>query len=89
MVDEDRSATNLLVPNCMQSEDVTPLSVICRSRRDKLKDSSVIFAATTMDILVAEADRIMQFQDHVAVGILRDEFRSRLKRHLESAIRDL
>ncbi|ADN37143.1 ABC transporter, ATPase, predicted [Methanolacinia petrolearia DSM 11571] len=89
VVDEDRSATNLLVPNCMQSEDVTPLSVICRSRREKLKGSSVIFAAATMDILVAEADRIMKFQDHAAVGILRDEFRSGLKRHLESVIRDL
>ena len=89
VVDEDRSATNLLVPNCMQSEAVIPLSVICRKQRGKLKNSSVMFAAATMDILVAEADRIMEFQDHVAVGVMRDEFRSRLKRHLESVIRDL
>lgn len=89
VVDEDRSATNLLVPNCMQSDEITPLSAICRKQREKLGDSSVLFAAATMDVLIAEADRIMEFREHVATGIGRDEFRRMLKKHLESVIRDL
>lgn len=89
VVDEDRSATNLLVPNCMQSDEITPLSVICREQREKLRNSSVIFAAATMDILVAEADRIMEFKDHMAKGVLKDEFRTKLKKHLESVIKEL
>jgi len=89
VIDEDKSATNLLVPNCMQSDEVTPLSQICRNGRERLGNSSIVFAAATMDILVAEADRIMEFREHVATGVGRDEFRRMLKKHLESVIRDL
>lgn len=84
IIDEDKSATNLLIPNCMQSEDVVPLSVICKDNRQKLGDSSVLFAAATMDILVAEADRIMEFKNHQPSGINREEFRLKLKNHLLS-----
>ena len=84
IIDEDKSATNLLIPNCMQSEDVVPLSVICKDNRQNLGDSSVLFAAATMDILVAEADRIMEFKSHQPFGINREEFRLKLKNHLLS-----
>lgn len=89
VIDEDRSVTNLLVPNCLQGENVTPLSVICRERRDELGDCAVLFAAATMDLLVAEADRIMEFRDHNAKMIDRNEFRRLLKIHLESVLENL
>ncbi|MBP2133465.1 putative ABC-class ATPase [Methanomicrobium sp. W14] len=89
VVDEDKSATNLLVPNCMQGMNVTPLSLICRKHREKLGGSSVVFAAATMDILVSEADRIMEFRDHTAFGIKRDDFRKKLRQYLESVIKGL
>ena len=89
IIDEDKSATNLLVPNCIQSSDVTPLSVICRKERHKLGDSSILFAAATMDILTAEADRILKFGDHRMYAVGRDEFRVKLKEYLRNAADEL
>lgn len=89
IIDEDKSATNLLVPNCIQSSDVTPLSVICKNERDKLGDSSILFAAATMDILTAEADRILKFGDHRMYAVGRDEFRVKLKEYLRNAADEL
>ncbi|MBQ3684131.1 MAG: hypothetical protein II925_00885, partial [Methanomicrobium sp.] len=89
IIDEDKSATNLLVPNCIQSSDVTPLSVICRKERHKLGDSSILFAAATMDILTAEADRILKFSDHRMYAVGRDEFRVKLKEYLRNAADEL
>lgn len=34
ILDEDRSATNLLVPGCLQSGEVTPLSTLLATRRE-------------------------------------------------------
>ena len=89
IIDEDKSATNLLVPNCIQSSEVTPLSVICKKERQKLGDSSILFAAATMDILTAEADRILKLSDHRMYAIRRDEFRIKLKEYLRNAADEL
>jgi hypothetical protein len=59
ILDEDRSATNLLVPGCLQSGEVTPL-----------------------DILIAQADRILVLAGHEAQVLEPGEFRRRLDRHL-------
>ncbi len=36
ILDEDRAATNLLVPGCLQSAEVTPLSALLATRREAL-----------------------------------------------------
>jgi hypothetical protein len=41
ILDEDRSATNLLVPGCLQSGEVTPLSTLLATRREALGETSV------------------------------------------------
>ncbi|EHQ36895.1 ABC transporter, ATPase [Methanoplanus limicola DSM 2279] len=82
LFDEDRSATNLLVPNCIQCEDVSTLTDLLRERREIFSGTSLIFAAATMDLLIAHSDRIMRFNNHRADGILVDEYRKRLHRHM-------
>ncbi|UUX91634.1 P-loop domain-containing protein [Methanoplanus endosymbiosus] len=82
LFDEDRSATNLLVPNCIQCEDVSTLTDLLRERREIFSGTSLIFAAATMDLLIAQSERIMRLNNHCADGILVDEYRQRLYRHM-------
>lgn len=82
LLDEDRSATNLLVPGCLQSGDVTPLSTLLAVRREALGETSLLFAASSLDILIAQADRILLFCNHEAQALDPAEFRRRLDRHL-------
>ena len=82
LFDEDRSATNLLVPNCIQCEDVSTLTDLLRERRDIFSGTSLIFAAATMDLLIAHSDRIMRLNNHRADGITADDYRQRLYRHM-------
>jgi predicted ABC-class ATPase len=82
ILDEDRAATNLLVPGCLQSEEVTPLSTLLATRREVLGETAVLFAASSLDILIAQADRILQLEGHEARALDRREFRRRLDRHL-------
>jgi predicted ABC-class ATPase len=82
LLDEDRSATNLLVPCSTHDEGVIPFSTIIAQNRDGLEGMAVIIAAGTMDFLTAQADRIITLEDHEAHFIDRVEFRRRLKDHL-------
>jgi len=82
LIDEDRSASNLLVPCSMQSAEVTPLSTIISQNREDLEGMTLIVAAGTMDFLTAQADRIFALEDHAVHFIDRAQFRSRLKHHL-------
>ncbi len=82
LLDEDRSATNLLVPGCLQSGEVTPLSTLLATRREALGGTTVLFAASSLDILIAQADRILLLAGHEAQGLDPGEFRRRLDRHL-------
>ena len=41
ILDEDRSATNLLVPGCLQSGEVTPLSTLLATRREAFGETSM------------------------------------------------
>ena len=85
ILDEDRAATNLLVPGCLQSDDVTPLSTLLATRREVLGETTLLFAASSLDILIARADRILTLCDHEASAIDPGEFRRRLDRHLAEA----
>jgi len=82
ILDEDRSATNLLVPGCLQSGEVTPLSTLLATRREALGETTILFAASSLDILIAQADRILVLAGHEARALDRREFRRRLDRHL-------
>ncbi|MDK2915755.1 MAG: hypothetical protein PWR25_312 [Euryarchaeota archaeon] len=82
LLDEDRSAMNLLVPGCLQSGEVTPLSTLLATRREALGETAILFAASSLDILIAQADRILTLRGHEAQAIDPAEFRRRLDRHL-------
>ncbi|MDH7592815.1 MAG: ABC-ATPase domain-containing protein [Methanomicrobiales archaeon] len=75
LIDEDRAAANLLVPSCTHAEDVTPLSTLLANNRGFLGRTTIVFAASALDILIAQADRLMRLEGHRAFAIGRDEFR--------------
>ncbi|MDN7025610.1 hypothetical protein FGU65_12030 [Methanoculleus sp. FWC-SCC1] len=87
--DEDRSATNLLVPGCLQSGDVTPLATLLAARRDLLGETALLFAASSLDVLIARADRILTLDGHRAGAIGTEEFRMRMRRHLAEMLDSL
>ncbi|MDV2480469.1 hypothetical protein F8E02_00290 [Methanoculleus sp. Wushi-C6] len=82
LLDEDRSATNLLVPGCLQSGEVTPLATLLATRREALGETALLFAASSLDILIAQADRILLLAGHEARALDRGEFRRRLDVYL-------
>ncbi|WP_292516956.1 P-loop domain-containing protein [Methanoculleus sp.] len=82
ILDEDRSATNLLVPGCLQSGEVTPLSTLIATRRETLGETALLFAASSLDILIAQADRILHLSGHEARALDPPEFRRWLDAHL-------
>ncbi len=84
LLDEDRCATNLLVPSCVQSEGITPLSKLLARDRSRLNGASLVIATGAMDFLAAHADRIMMLEQHTARGIETGAFRKTLQRHLLS-----
>lgn len=89
IIDEDRAAPNLLVRSCLQSGEVTPLSEILCHHREKMGDTALIFAACAMDTLVAQADRIMILDRHVAYAVDRGEFLDRMATSLQKIAGDL
>lgn len=89
IIDEDRSAPNLLVKSCVQQGEVTPLAEILSSERTKMSETSLLFAACALDILIAQADRIMLLDRHVATAIGRGRFRSMVRQSLLRAADDL
>lgn len=89
LIDEDRAAPNLLVRSCLQTGEVTPLSEILAHDRGKLGDTALVFAACAMDALIAQADRILVLDRHVATAIDREVFRRRVAALLEKMARDL
>jgi predicted ABC-class ATPase len=89
IIDEDKAAPNLLVGSALQKEDVTPLSGILCQEREKMGNTALVFAACAMDVLVAQADRIMVLERHVAHAIDREEFRERVVLSLEKMAENL
>ena len=89
IIDEDRAAPNLLVRSCLQTGEVTPLSEILSHDRGKIGETALVFAACAMDTLVAQADRIMVLDRHVASAIDRDVFRRRVAESLAKMARDM
>lgn len=86
LIDEDQAADNLLFPNCIQNCDVTPLSEIVMHEREKIASTSIIFAGSASDMLIANSDRILMLSEHRASSFTKEEFAARLKSHMERMI---
>jgi predicted ABC-class ATPase len=89
IIDEDRAAPNLLVKSCLQQEEINPLSEILARNRGRLGGTALVFAACAMDTLIAQADRIMVLDRHVAGAIDRKEFRQMLRDSLRKTADDM
>ncbi|MDD1653677.1 MAG: hypothetical protein LUQ64_03940, partial [Methanomicrobiales archaeon] len=89
LFDEDSSAPNLLVPSCVQGDEVRVLSRILATQRGALGETALLFAAGALDILVARADRILILEGHAARAMDPAEFRRRLAGHLAEVMATL
>jgi len=89
VIDEDRAAPNLLVRSSLQAGEITPLSEILAYDRGKMEETALVFAACAMDTLIAQADRILLLDQHVAFAIDRKEFRHRLAESLEKTAKEI
>ena len=67
----NRSAANLLVPSCLTAPGVIPLSTLLASGRERLGSTTVLFTAGALDLLTAEADRILVLERFKAGAIAR------------------
>ncbi|NVO66543.1 P-loop domain-containing protein [Methanofollis tationis] len=83
LIDEDRAAANLLVRSTLQEEDVTPLAEILAKRRDAIGETACIVATSSLDSLIARADRIMVLRGHGAGAIAPAAFRAAYLEYLE------
>jgi len=89
IIDEDRAAANLLARSCLQGDEVTPLSEILMHDRIRMGETVLVVAACAMDTLIAQADRILVLEGHVATAIDRTEFRRRVAASLLKTAADL
>ncbi|MBP2146420.1 putative ABC-class ATPase [Methanofollis sp. W23] len=89
VVDEDRAAANLLVASCLQEEDVTPLARILAGDREVLGDATLVIASSSLDPLIAQADRILVLRGHQAGAVSKSAFRRAYLEHLEGLMRQV
>ncbi|QSZ68422.1 hypothetical protein RJ40_09315 [Methanofollis aquaemaris] len=89
VVDEDRAAANLLVTSCLQEEDVTPLAGLLAGNRAALGDAALVIASSSLDPLIAQADRILVLRGHRADMIHPERFRETYREHLQALIRQM
>jgi hypothetical protein len=89
IIDEDRAAPNLLIRSCLQTGEIMPLSEILCHDRGKMGETALVFAACALDTLVAQADRIMVLDRHVAYAVDRDMFRNKVAESLERMAREM
>lgn len=86
VVDEDRGAANLLVSSCLQEEDVTPLAGILAEDREVLGDATLVIASSSLDPLIAQADRILVLRGHRAGAVSKSAFRKAYLEHLKRLV---
>ncbi|WP_342679218.1 P-loop domain-containing protein [Methanofollis sp. UBA420] len=89
LIDEDRAAANLLVASCLQEADVTPLATLLATRRDALGECAFVFAASSLDSLIARADRILLLSGHTAGAVSPAAFRARYLRYLKGQMKQV
>ena len=84
IIDEDRAAQNLMVPCYMSSSKVRSLATLIREDREWLFGSTLIIAGSGMELLVAQADRIVRLCNHEAKAQSVTLYRDGLQKHYES-----
>jgi uncharacterized protein len=87
IIDEDRSAQNLVQP-CYMSLDgpVHSLAFLISKDRDWLNGTALIMAGSGMELLLSRADRMIRLCNHAPVGVSGDEWRNGLKRYYQNLI---
>ncbi|MDD1728952.1 MAG: ABC-ATPase domain-containing protein [Methanospirillum sp.] len=87
IIDEDRSAQNLVHPCYMSVEgQVHSLASLLYRDRSWLEGTGLIIAGSGMELLIARADRIIRLCDHAAVPVSKDEWREGLRRYYQHLI---
>lgn len=83
ILDEDRIAQNLMVPCYMTTSAVTPLATLVKKNRDWLSGTSLIIGGSGMELLIAQADRIIKLHRHQAYHEPADQYREGLRNHYQ------
>lgn len=83
IIDEDRSAQNLVVPCFMTLPEIQSLAVLLKKDREWLGGTTVLIAGSGMELLISRADRIIRLKDHKAGYLSPDEYREGLGRYYE------
>jgi uncharacterized protein len=76
-------AQNLMVPCYMSSSDIHSLASLLNGDHDWLSGTSLIIAGSGMELLVAQADRIIRLQNHEVKDQSVTAYREGLVNHFE------
>jgi len=83
IIDEDRAAQNLMVPCYMSSSEIRSLGSLLAGARGWCNGTTFIIAGSGMELLIAQADRIVRLCQHAPRAISVDRYRAGLKSHYE------
>lgn len=86
ILDEDRVAQNLMIPCYMSTSAVRSLATLLKEERSWLSGTSLIVAGSGLELLVAQADRIIRLSGHQQYGEPVDEYRQGLLDHYQQLI---
>ncbi|HOJ95226.1 MAG TPA: ABC-ATPase domain-containing protein [Methanospirillum sp.] len=78
VIDEDRAAQNLMVPCYMSSSDVRSLASLLAEAREWCNGTTFIIAGSGMELLIAQADRIIRLCQHTPRALSVDTYRAGL-----------
>jgi uncharacterized protein len=84
IIDEDRSAINLLIPCFMSSPAINSLASLIKTDRNWLSKTSIIIAGSGVELVIAQADRILKLSEHRSEAISPVTYRNGLKKYYSS-----
>ena len=86
IIDEDRSAINLLIPCYMSNTTIHSLAALIQNNRNWLCETSLIIAGSGMELLISQSDRIIRLSNHRTEKISPSDYREGLKKHYKYLI---
>lgn len=81
VIDEDRAAQNLMVPCYMSHSNIRSLAFLLAEDRTIFRDTSFIIAGSGMELLIAQADRILRLCQHQPYALSILKYREGLYEH--------
>jgi len=78
VIDEDRAAQNLMVPCYMSHSKIRSLAFLLAEDRTVFGDTSFIIAGSGMELLIAQADRILRLCQHQPYALSVPKYREGL-----------